>query len=49
MLDLENPSEVLASSPHVFMRYTEKWVGIDDALSVDESMKAIQDDPWFVP
>ena len=24
-------------------------VGISDSLSVDECMKAIQDDPWFVP
>jgi hypothetical protein len=32
-----------------FMRYTGEWVGIYDALSVDECMKAIQDDPWFVP
>jgi hypothetical protein len=32
------------------MRYTGKeWVGIFDALSVDECMKAIQDDSWFVP
>jgi hypothetical protein len=32
------------------MRYTGKeWVGILDELSVDECMKAIQDDPWFVP
>ena len=32
------------------MRHTGKeWVGILDALSVDECMKAIQDDPWFVP
>jgi hypothetical protein len=31
------------------MRYTGKeWVGILDALSVDECMQAIQDDPWFV-
>ena len=31
------------------MRYTGKeWVGVLDALSVDECMKAIQDDPWFV-
>jgi hypothetical protein len=30
------------------MRYTGKeWVGVLDALSVDECMKAIQDDPWF--
>jgi hypothetical protein len=32
------------------MRYTGKeWVGVVDALSVDECMKAIQDDAWFVP
>ena len=32
-----------------FMRHTGQWVGIYDALSVNESMKAIQDDAWFVP
>jgi len=33
-----------------FMRYTGKeWVGIFDVLSVDECMKAIQDEEWFVP
>jgi len=33
-----------------FMRYTgSEWVGMYDALSVDQSMKAIQDDPCFVP
>jgi hypothetical protein len=33
-----------------FMRYTgTEWVGIGDELSVDECMKAIQDDAWFVP
>jgi hypothetical protein len=32
-----------------FMRHTGEWVGIHDSLSVDECMKAIQDDPWFVP
>ncbi len=32
-----------------FMRYTGEWVGIYDALSVEESMKAIKDDAWFVP
>ncbi len=32
-----------------FMRHTGEWVGIYDSLSVDECMKAIQDDPWFVP
>jgi len=30
------------------MRYTGKeWVGVFDALTVDECMKSIQDDPWF--
>ena len=32
-----------------FMRHNGEWVEIYDALSVDESMKAIQDDSWFVP
>ena len=32
-----------------FMRHSGEWVGIYEALSVDESMKAIQDDSWFVP
>jgi hypothetical protein len=32
-----------------FMRHTGKWVGIYESLSVDECLKAIQDDPWFVP
>ena len=32
-----------------FMRHTGEWVGIYDARSVDECMKAIQDDSWFVP
>jgi hypothetical protein len=32
-----------------FMRHTGEWVGIGDDLRVDECMKAIQDDPWFVP
>jgi hypothetical protein len=32
------------------MRYTGKeWVGVLDALSVDECLKAIEDDAWFVP
>ncbi len=31
------------------MRYTGKeWVGVLDALTVDECMKAIQDDSWFL-
>jgi hypothetical protein len=32
-----------------FLRHTGEWVGISDALSVDQCMQAIQDDPWFVP
>jgi hypothetical protein len=32
-----------------FMRHTGEWVGIYDSLSADECMKAIRDDPWFVP
>jgi hypothetical protein len=32
------------------MHHTGKeWVGVFDALSVEECMRAIQDDPWFVP
>jgi len=31
------------------MRYTGKeWVGLFDTQTVDECMKSIQDDPWFV-
>jgi hypothetical protein len=30
------------------MRYTGKeWVGVFDALTVDECMQSIRDDPWF--
>src|SRR3954466_11596871 len=32
-----------------FMRHTGEWVGLYDALSLDESLKAIRDDPWFIP
>ncbi len=32
-----------------FMRHTEQWVQLYDRLTVDECMKAIKDDPWFVP
>jgi hypothetical protein len=32
-----------------FLRHTGTWEGIYEALSVDECLKAIQDDPWFVP
>ena len=30
-----------------FMRHTGEWVGLYDGLTVDECLKAIQDDPWF--
>ena len=32
-----------------FMRHTGKWVGLFAGITVDECMKAIQDDPWFQP
>jgi hypothetical protein len=32
-----------------FQRHTGEWVELYDALSVDECLKAIQDDPWFQP
>jgi hypothetical protein len=32
-----------------FMRHTSQWVELYDALSVDECLKAIRDDPWFEP
>ena len=32
-----------------FMRHTGEWVGMYDALTIDESMKVIQDDPCFIP
>jgi hypothetical protein len=32
-----------------FMRYTGQWVELYNALSVDECLKAVQDDPWFQP
>jgi len=32
-----------------FMRYTGQWVRLYDALTVNECMKAIKDDPWFQP
>ena len=31
------------------MRHTGEWVGLYDALTVGECLKAIDDDPWFVP
>jgi hypothetical protein len=30
-----------------FQRHTGAWVAIYESLSVDESLKAIQEDPWF--
>lgn len=30
-----------------FQRHTGVWVAIYGSLSVDESLKAIQEDPWF--
>ena len=32
-----------------FHRHTGEWIGIHEAVSEDESLKAIQDDPWFLP
>jgi hypothetical protein len=32
-----------------FQRHTGQWVELYDALSVDECLTAIRDDPWFVP
>ena len=32
-----------------FMRHTGEWVGLYGSLSVDECLKAVQDNPWFVP
>jgi hypothetical protein len=31
-----------------FHRHTGEWVRIFEAISEDESLKAIQDDPWFM-
>ena len=32
-----------------FMRHTGKWVQTYTGISLDECLKAIQDDPWFQP
>ena len=32
-----------------FMRHTGKWVELFTGLSLDDCMKAIQNDPWFMP
>jgi hypothetical protein len=32
-----------------FLRHTGQWITLYERLIVDECMKAIRDDPWFVP
>lgn len=32
-----------------FMRHTGQWVQLFEDQTVDECMKAIKEDPWFVP
>jgi hypothetical protein len=32
-----------------FMRHTEQWVELDQGLSLDQCLKAIERDPFFVP
>lgn len=32
-----------------FLRHTGEWVGIFDALTLDESIKTIEDSEWFTP
>lgn len=32
-----------------FMRHTEEWVRLYDALTINQCMKAIRNDPMFVP
>ena len=32
-----------------FMQHTGKWVHLFTGISVDECLKAIEDDPWFQP
>jgi hypothetical protein len=32
-----------------FMRHTGQWIELYDAVTVDECVKAIRDDPWFQP
>ncbi len=32
-----------------YLRHTGTWLGIYGPQSVDECLKAIRDDPWFVP
>jgi hypothetical protein len=32
-----------------FMRHTGKWVELFTDQTLDECLKSIQEDPWFVP
>ena len=32
-----------------FMRHNDKWVELFNGITVDECLKAIQNDPWFMP
>jgi hypothetical protein len=32
-----------------FMRHNGEWVGLFTVISLDDCMKAIQNDPWFQP
>ncbi len=32
-----------------FNRHNGQWVGLYESLTIDESLKAIQEDPWFTP
>lgn len=32
-----------------FMRHNDEWVGLYNGISVDQCLKAIQDDAWFMP
>ena len=32
-----------------YMRHTDDWFELFDKVSVDECMKSIRDDPWFIP
>lgn len=32
-----------------YMRHNDKWFVLHNGISVDECLKSIRDDPWFVP
>jgi hypothetical protein len=32
-----------------FMRHTGQWVELFTGQTVDECLKSIQEDPWFLP